>query len=165
MEMQTTPMNQEQPEACVKNGDFLRDMNVVLDAYHIYGPEEVVPSTYRINLSKLPKDDNGVPLFVMTKRGMERPIPANKEVQLRGDMLLGVNKVLTFQGQRELIHDLGVELAKEVADSRNVDLLVLPGEEQSVGIEAEKKQYLLTRKRRETHDPKTYWLAKEEEKW
>lgn len=45
---------------------------------------------------------------------MERAIPAYYGVEFISDFLLGVNIALTFQGQRELICDLGVDLAKKV---------------------------------------------------
>lgn len=134
-------MEQNKPKECVKAGAFLRDMNVLLDSYHLYGEEEVVPYAYKEDVSKLPVDEKGIPLFVFTKRGRERVIPVNSEFTLRGDALLGVHKAMTFQGQRELIYDLGVELAREVAKSRGVELVVLPGEEGSKGIESEIARY------------------------
>lgn len=141
LEKETFPLNQELAQLCELKGIFLRDMNVMLDAYHYYRHDEKIPSTYRRNFSKLPKDKNGEPLFVMTKRGIERPIPAYMGIQMQSDQLLGVNKALTYQGQRELIYDLGVDMAAEVTRSKGVELIILPGEEYSTGIESEKDRH------------------------
>ncbi|MER2005812.1 MAG: hypothetical protein ABS939_00045 [Psychrobacillus sp.] len=134
-------MEQEKPKECLKTGAYLRNMNVLLDSYHLYGEDEMVPYAYKEDVSKLPVDDKGIPLFVFTKRGRERVIPVNSEIPLKGDALLGVHKALTYQGQRELIYDLGVDLASEVAKSRGIELVVLPGEESSKGIESEIARY------------------------
>ena len=143
LEEMTTGTNQEKPSQCVKEGAYLRDINVLLDSYHLYKADEEIPYDFVIDKSKLPADKNGKPLFVLTKRGMERAIPAYDGVELISDFLLGVNKVLTFQGQRELIYDLGVDLAKKVAATRNVELLILPGEENSTGIPSEVKRHMV----------------------
>ena len=140
-------MDQEQPIECIKLGTYIRDVNVLLDSYHLYDINEKVPMSFRLNFSHLPKDNNGIPLFVYTKRGVERAIPANPDVLMSGDLLLGVNKAYTFQGQRELIFDLGVKYAREIANRKNVELTVFPDEENSFGIEEEIKRYRIYHRR------------------
>lgn len=159
----TRSMEQEKPAQCVKDGNFVRDINVILDSYHQFSVNETVPSDFKVDLSRLPKDMNGTPLFVMTKRGMERAIPAYPELTLKGDMLLGVHKSHTYQGQRELIADLGVEIAMDVAKGRGVTLVVLDNEEGSLGIEEEIKRFKMYQKPRV--QPKDSWVITEEEKW
>ena len=155
-----TGMEQQKPKECLKTGAYLRNMNVLLDSYHIYGEDEVVPFAYKEDVSKLPVDDKGIPIFVFTKRGRERVIPADPDVQLKGDALLGIHKALTYQGQRELIFDLGVELAREVAKSRGIELAVLPGEESSVGVEAEIARYRAYAHAK-TVSPASLWKSEE----
>lgn len=141
LQKETKPLNQEYPVSCVESGHFIRDINVMLDSYHLYAENESVPWNFKIDMSRLPTDQIGTPLFVMTKRGMERAIPAYPELTLKGDMLLGVHKAHTYQGQRELIYDLGFEVAEEVAKARGVRLIVLADETDSVGIQEEIQRF------------------------
>lgn len=159
----TKAMDQEKPSQCVKNGHFVRDINVVLESYHQFAVGEPVPFNYKVDLSRLPKDDDGIPLFVMTKRGMERAIPAYPGLNLKGDLLLGVHKSLTYQGQRELIADLGVEVALEVANGRNVELIVLEDELGAVGKEEEIQRFRMYQK--PSIRPKDSWAASNKEQW
>lgn len=140
-------MDQEQPKECIKKGTYIRNLNVLLDSYHLYDIGETVPMSFKIDISHLPKDAKGIPLFVFTKRGVERAIPAHSGVLMRGDMLVGVHKVYTLQGQRELIFDLGVKYAREIANRKNVELTVFPDEENSFGIEEEIKRYRVYHRR------------------
>ncbi|WP_033543900.1 hypothetical protein [Planococcus sp. CAU13] len=136
-----TPLNQKQPLSCVAKNVFVREMNVLLDSYHLYAPDVEVPASFRQNFSSLPKDAAGKPLFVMTKRGIERPLFIPDAPLLQADMLLGIPKIYTHQGQRELIHELGVELAQKIADQRGVTLLVQEDERSALGIPHEKRKY------------------------
>lgn len=149
---------------CANDGHFVRDINVLLDSYHQFEIDEKVPSSFRVDISRLSKDKHGRPLFVMTKRGMERAIPAYPELELEGDVLTGVKKIFTYQGQRELIYDLGVEVARDLAKSREVELVVLPGEEHSVGIPEELKRHFVYNNRPRVN-PASLWKAKEGEDW
>lgn len=162
-DFETKAMEQDKPAECVKQGHFIRDINVVLDSYHLFAKEEPVPPQFKVDLTRLPKDELGTPLFVMTKRGMERAVPAYPELSLIGDMLLGVHKSHTYQGQRELISDLGIKLAEEVASSRDVKLVVLEKEVGSAGKPEEIQRYRVYQKPR--IQPKDSWIINEEEKW
>lgn len=135
------PLEQQRPLSCLAHNIFVRDMNVLLDSYHLYSLTEKVPSTFRQNFSLLPKDASGNPLFVMTKRGIERPLLIPDAPVLQADMLLGIPKIYTHQGQRELIYDLGIELAQEIANRRNVTLYVREEERNSAGFSHEKQKY------------------------
>jgi hypothetical protein len=168
LEVSTVALDSNRAETCQKEGHFIRNMNVLLDSYHLFAENEAVPMEWKMDFSKVPKDERGVPLFVQTKRGIERVIAANTTVLLKGDMLLGVNKVFTFQGQRELIYDLGVELAQQIAAYHGVKLTVLPGEENFQGIEAEKKKHYLyqSQKRKQIAVNSWEWDHQEnEERW
>lgn len=158
-------LDQELPVECKASGDFIRDINVVLDSYHYFSENETVPSDWKMDMSRLPTDEDGVPIFVMTKRGIERAIPADPSVTLKGDRLLGVKKILTYQGQRELIHDLGVEIAMKMADKQGVPLHVLPGEENSKGDEYELRKYYAYQQRPK-QNPADQWKWDEaDERW
>lgn len=157
LQINVSGMDQVHPKECKSNKMFIRDINVLPESYHLYLENEVIPM-HKEDLSKLPIDEEGVPLFVFTKRGKERAIPAYPSVQLKGDYLTGVKKATTYQGQRELIHDLGVELAREEAKARGIDLLVLPGEENSVGIEDE-IQRVMAYKHAKRKSPASFWKS------
>ena len=131
----TFAANKENPVLCRKNGDFIRNMNVQYSFVNYYNGEDHVPVEYIEDLSHLPKDENGVPLFVITKRGIERAIPAYEGLELKSDHLLGVKREFTYQGQREIIYELGVELAKKVCTALKIELVVLPEEEDSKGFD------------------------------
>ncbi|WP_338657042.1 hypothetical protein V6B14_22785 (plasmid) [Sporosarcina psychrophila] len=160
---ETKPLNQEYPASCVESGHFIRDINVLLDSYHFFAANEPVPSNFKIDLSRLPTDNFGTPLFVMTKRGMERAIPAYPELTLKGDMLLGVHKAHTYQGQRELISDLGVEVAQEVAKGRGVRLIILKDEIGSTGKPEEIQRFRMYQKPR--IKTTNSWALKEGDDW
>lgn len=53
----------------------------------------------------------------------------------------GVRREFTFQGQRELIYELGVELARKVCAAVDVELVVLEGEEKEQGFNEFKVPY------------------------
>lgn len=146
-------MDQERPVACKEEGSFVRNMNVLLDSYHLYSEAETVPPDYKMDFSRLPKDKRGTPLFVMTKRGIERAIPAYPGLELTGDMLLGVSKVMTYQGQRDLIFDLGVELASSVAKAKGIELVVLEDEKNSKGKPEEIRRHQIYQQRMKAPNP------------
>jgi len=116
---------------CKANGTFVRYMYVIPDAFNYFSVDEDIPPDWEPDLSKVPKDKNGLPLVVKTKRGLERAIPADPTVELLVDTVIEgkVPPILTYQGQRELIHEYGVQIAKEMAERAGVKLTVLPEEE------------------------------------
>lgn len=121
---------------CKEEGKFLRYMNVIPDAYNYYAMDEEIPGNWEPDYSKISKDQNGIPLIVNTKRGVERALPANESVRmLKGDMIFGVPRIYTYQGQREIIYELGVELAWKEAERVGIELTVLPEEEGWAGIQ------------------------------
>lgn len=145
---------------CIQSGDFIRDINVIPESYHYFLIEDV-PYDWQ---QRLPKDQNGVPLFVITKRGTERVLPVEGYIKpLIGDPLVGVNKIYTYQGQRELIYDLGVELAKAEAEEMDAPLQILPSEENCVGQKIEIQRHLHTQAR--YNNPQDVWLLDEGEVW
>ncbi|QED47004.1 hypothetical protein [Cytobacillus dafuensis] len=79
------------------------------------------------------KDINGNPLFVVTKRGIEHAIQAGPGVVLMSHSNRGVPKVLTYQGQREIIYDLGFRCAYIEACKYNTPLFYYFYEKESKG--------------------------------
>lgn len=133
----TEAISTEYARDCEKKGIFIRYMPIIPDAFNYYSLAEEIPVDYRMDLSSLPKDKEGIPLFVNTKRGIERAIPADPNVELRSNWAFGVESIYTYQGQRELIYDLGIELAQKEAEKAGVQLTVLPEERKA---ESEQKQ-------------------------
>ncbi|MDQ0255595.1 hypothetical protein J2S74_002977 [Evansella vedderi] len=115
-------------KTCYTKGKFVRYMYILPDSFNHFDLNEEIPTNWDHDKSKLPTDDEGVPLWVKTNRGIERAIPANDSVLLKGDLQLGVPRILTYQGQREAIFELGVEEARKEADELGVDLTALPEE-------------------------------------
>ncbi|MED4402101.1 hypothetical protein [Metabacillus fastidiosus] len=159
------PLNDyDTPAVCQREGRFMRNMNVIPDNYHYFKNPEDVPFAWSPDFSRLPKDSKGVPLFVETKRGYERALPADNTVPLEGCLLVGVNKILTYQGQRDIIFDLGVEIALELATEAGVTLTILPEEENWPGDPKAKQQY--KRKQGKNRDPRSQWMSdKPIERW
>ncbi len=138
----TYPQNSNEAMNCKVNGVFVRDINVQF-SYFNYEQSDSLSSNVLEDLSKLPKDRKGIPLFVLTKRGVERAVPAYPELELESHHLLGVKREYTYQGQRELIYEIGVDLARKVCAGRGVSLIVLDEEKDMQGIEDLKVPYLV----------------------
>ncbi|HCG4536197.1 TPA: hypothetical protein NJY08_005051 [Salmonella enterica subsp. enterica serovar Typhi str. AG3] len=130
---------------CQENGQFLRDLNVQYSYYHFKDESGNVAANYIEDLTKLPKDEKGIPLFVYTKKGIERAVPAYMGLKLRSDFLQGVKREFTYQGQREIIYELGVELAKKRCADFDVELIVLEEERDSEGFEEYQLPYRIWR--------------------
>ncbi|MCM3130203.1 MULTISPECIES: hypothetical protein [unclassified Paenibacillus] len=115
---------------CNSNGNFVRYMNVIPDVYNYYSENEDTPVDWAPDLKRIPTDKNDLPLIVKTKRGLERAIPADHSVELKVDTLIEgkVPAILTYQGQRELIYELGISISQSLADKAGVPLKVLPEE-------------------------------------
>lgn len=143
---------------CQQEGVFIRDMNVIPDVYNFYSIDEKAPMDWEPDFSRIQKDTNGNPLFVHTKRGMERAIAAYSELDLSSDPLFGVSRILTYQGQREAIYELGIELAEKEAAKHGVQLIVLEEELDSPGVEEKKRMHMARRKAR------TPWMANKKPK-
>lgn len=142
---------------CTRKGNFIRDLNVIPDIYNYYDVDEKKPLGWKHDMSRLPQDSTGAPLFVLTKRGVERAIPAYSGVTLKGDIFLGVNRITTYQGQREAIYELGVALASQEAELSNVELIVLPEEKEAVGQERYIRQYQFQKQR--TQKYRNQWMS------
>ena len=139
----TEAKNTEQAIICEEQGNFIRNLNVIPDSFNLFESPEDVPEGWQPDLSKLPKDDKGRPLYTITNRGYERAIPAYDGIELKAnDFFNMVPRYTTYQGQRELIYELGYELAKKVVEEKGYKLHVLPGEEKSIGIDKYKSQYI-----------------------
>jgi len=144
------PIDPNESMECEKNGQFIRDINVIPQSYNFFLEPEDVPLHWTFDDSRLPKDQNGVALFVHTKRGTERIIPVEGYTKpLIGCPLGGVDKIYTYQGQRELIYDLGAELAKAEAEKMGVPLQILEGEENSMGQKLEIRRHLVVQRNTE----------------
>ncbi|MBP1931964.1 hypothetical protein [Ammoniphilus resinae] len=129
---------------CVEEGQFVRYMHVLPDSYNYYSLDEEIPTNWDYDYSKIPKDSDGNPLVVQTKRGMEKALPANESVRLdKGNAIFGVPRILTYQGQREAIYELGVELARLEAEKQGVELTVLQEEGGSIGVMEDIREYYL----------------------
>lgn len=140
---ETDYSNHEEAAQCKLNGYFVRDINVQYSYFNYKNEEGSLSAELFDDLSKLPKDNDGVPLFVLTKRGIERALPAYAGLQLKSHHLTGVKREYTYQGQRELIYEVGVELASKVCDGLGVNLIVLDDERDSKGIDKFKAPYLV----------------------
>ncbi|WP_156289506.1 hypothetical protein [Oceanobacillus salinisoli] len=116
------PISDQYAPTCKRKGDFVRYMNVLPDAYNYFSADEEIPNDFQIDLSKLPKDNDEIPLFVHTNRGIERAIPANESVTLKGHAAFGVELIYTLQGQQQLIYEIGIEKAREEANNAGVEL-------------------------------------------
>lgn len=93
---ETYPQNSTDAMAC-KSGDiFVRNINVQY-SYYNYGGQRAFSSEPLEDLTRLPKDKNGTPLFVFTKRGVERAVPAYPGLELVSHHLFGVKKSLLFK--------------------------------------------------------------------
>jgi hypothetical protein len=127
-------LSTEEAAKCQSVGTFCRYIHVIPDAYNYYSIDEEIPGTWKMDYSKIPTDSEGIHLFVSTKRGVEKAIPANESVKvLKGNMLFGVPRIFTYQGQRELIYEIGVGLAQKEAANAGIELTVLPEEVGSAG--------------------------------
>ncbi|CAM3848735.1 hypothetical protein [Marinicrinis lubricantis] len=134
-------------------------MYVIPDAYNYYSLDEEIPVDWKIDYSRLHTDSKGIPLFVNTKRGIEKAIPANESVKaLKGDMILGVQRIFTYQGQREMICEIGVELAKKEAENARIELTILPEEKGWAGIREYKVKH---NEQRSTKKKKCPWISKQ----
>ncbi|MED0677345.1 hypothetical protein ABEV55_13750 [Aneurinibacillus thermoaerophilus] len=151
----------EYAAVCKENGNFVRYMHVLPDTYNYYRPDEDVPANWRFHdIDKVDADVSGVPLLVHTKRGTERALKANDSVkEMQADFFFGVPRILTYQGQRELIYELGVEMAKEIADEHGVELTILPEEEGWPGVEHYQKKHL--HRKHAASSSKTTWLSEQ----
>ena len=132
----TFAVNQAYADTCKSNGAFTREFTVQYSISNYYKDGDVIPNAYIENLMNLSKDKNDVPLFVLTKRGIERALPAYEGLELVSDSLMGVKREYTYQGQREIIYEYGEKLAAQVCSALNIQLVVLPGEEGSEGSES-----------------------------
>jgi len=121
---------------CNEQGKFVRYMYVIPNSYNYFAANEDVPPNWSLDMNKIPTDGTGRPLVVRTKRGVERAIPANSSVLLKVDQKSHgtVPPITTYQGQREIIYQMGVKLASEEAEKAGVTLTVLPDEKDSQGI-------------------------------
>ncbi len=148
---------------CVTTGKFMRDLNVIPEMHHWFNDPNMVPYGWEKDYSRLPKDDEGLPIFVLTKKGTERAIPVDPSMKIKGDLHVGIEKALTYQGQRELIYDLGVELAQKEAVRVGVPLQVLPGEEGYEGQPYEIQKYM--EYKQNIVNPQNEWFLNPNEEW
>lgn len=123
-------------EDCKAKGAFVRYLHAIPDAYNYFSINEDIPPDWTPDLKRIPTDKNGLPLVVKTKRGLERAIPADSSVTLEVETTIEgkVPPITTFQGQRELIYELGVKLASEEAAKAGVPLNIQPEEQGWEGI-------------------------------
>lgn len=146
LQQTTFSQNHEAATECHTAGRFLRDMNVQYSYFNIIDENDNMNSGFIEDLSRLQRDPNGVPLFVLTKRGIERALPAYSGLELTSNHLLGVKREYTYQGQRELIYEIGIDLARTVCEARGVELVVLDSEIDSTGFDEYKNPYLIYRR-------------------
>ncbi|KIV58576.1 hypothetical protein AM501_05295 [Aneurinibacillus migulanus] len=139
------PITYEHAAVCKEKGQFVRYMHVLPDTYNYFKPDEEVPTNWRYHeIDKISTDVSGAPLIVYTKRGAERAVKANESIrEMKTDFVFGVPRILTYQGQRELIYELGVEIAKDIAREHDIELTILPEEEGWPGIEHYQKKHFL----------------------
>lgn len=134
-DIDTFAVNKAFASKCKKEGSFIRNLNVQHSFANFYNDEDLIPASFIEDLSNLPKDKKGIPLFVITKAGIERAIPAYDGLEMVSDHLMGVKREFTYQGQREMIYELGVDLAMKVCAALKIKLVVLPSEEGSEGFD------------------------------
>jgi hypothetical protein len=153
------PLSTEEAAKCQRKGTFCRYMHVIPDAYNYYSIDEEIPGDWKMDLSKIPTDSKGIHLFISTKRGVEKAISANDSVKtLKGDMIFGVPKIFTYQGQRELIYEIGVVLAEKEAINAGIKLTVLPEEKGSKGIQ---ESVIKHNTPKSTKKKKSAWLSEQ----
>lgn len=134
----------DSPLECQSKGDYIRDFLVIPSVYNYYLPDQPLPPSFEPDVSRVAKDEAGKPLVVRTNRGLERAIPAYEGLEMKVDTFLqSVLKEHCFQGQRELIFQLGVSIAREVTAKAGVELIVLAHEENSEGIPNAIEKYRL----------------------
>lgn len=131
----TFSVNQRFAEDCKEEGTFMRELTVLYGISNFYKDGETIPSAYMDDFNNLPKDKNGLPIYVITKRGNEKAIPAYEGLELVSDLLQGVKREFTYQGQRELIYELGESLARKRCKALGVNLVVLPHEKGAEGLQ------------------------------
>lgn len=150
---------------CKIAGTFIRYMHVIPDSYNYFSIDEDTPHNWSPDLSKVPKDINGLPLIVKTKRGIERAIPCNSSVSLTVDTDIEgkVPAIFTYQGQRELIYEYGVSIASAEAVKAGVPLTILPEESGWNGIPEMVSFYLAATKSYDRGG--MAWLTNKPVKW
>lgn len=123
-------------DECNTKGRFVRYMHVIPDAYNYFLVNEDIPINWTPDLKRIPIDKNGMPLIVKTKRGLERAIPADPSVTMEVERVINgkVPAILTQQGQRILIYELGVSNSQKLAEKAGISLTVLPEEEGWEGV-------------------------------
>lgn len=150
---------------CKEQGKFIRYMHVIPDAYNYFQLSEDIPPSWKPDMKRIPTDKEGLPLVVKTKRGLERAIPANPSVVLEVEKTIEgkVLPITTYQGQREIIFELGAKLASEEAVNAGVSLTVLPEEKDWEGIPEYIHSYL-GKKQKQNRGGKA-WLTDKPVSW
>lgn len=140
----------ESATRCQEERRFVRYINVIPNSYNFYNLDEEFP-VFQPDFSRIPRDAKGLPLVVKTNRGLERAVPAYDGLALRVDPVFGeVPAIFTYQGQRELIHRLGVHFAERLANREGMRLVVLPEEEGAEGCPEHINDFMEEERIRET---------------
>jgi len=108
-------------QKCASENRFVRNINVIPNHFNYYMDDEV-PVCFEEDLSHLPKDEAGNPLFVITKRGLERAIPALPTLKLKSSKFVGVERVYTLQGQEELLLEIGYTQLQKFAFIKGISV-------------------------------------------
>jgi hypothetical protein len=150
--------------ACKESGDFVRYLNVIPDSFNYFTIHEDTPADWSPDLTKVPKDKHGLPLIVKTRRGIERATPADPSIPLEVDTVIEgkVPAIYTYQGQREIIYEMGVHIAHQVAAECGVKLTVLPEEEGWEGLPEYVSAHIAAKSRTKGG---TAWLTDKPVKW
>ncbi|GAA0854167.1 hypothetical protein ABER99_20605 [Paenibacillus glucanolyticus] len=113
-----------------------------------------------INLLNEYTEQTGKFHTVATKRGLERAIPAYSDLNLEdvSNNDGSVESIFTFQGQRELIFNYGVNIATQIATENSIHLNVLQYETNSLGSPEKIREYF-DDKQRFKNSKEHYWMS------
>ncbi|WP_240416522.1 hypothetical protein [Paenibacillus periandrae] len=116
--------------------------------------------TRYLNLLSPTKLSTKVVLTVVTRRGIERAIPAYPELDLtsKANSSGEVDRVYTFQGQRELIHEYGVKFASDIVSAKGIHLHILQKELNETG-NLDKIRIYLEEKQKKQKSKGLYWMS------
>ncbi|WP_145949557.1 hypothetical protein [Paenibacillus sp. Y412MC10] len=112
-----------------------------------------------MNLIVQPASDLRRHIMVSTKRGIERAVPAYEGIDLgakQNDKGM-VERIFTYQGQREIIHEYGARIGAEMAAKKNIELHILPHEVDAPGNPNKIRSYY--EQKRVTADKSLYWMS------
>lgn len=148
---------------CIKCGNYDPQSGVCLvnrDFSVAMSEKKCAFFTRYMNLIQQPGTDVRRHIMVSTLRGIERAVPAYEGLDLspkQNDKGM-VERIFTYQGQREIIHEYGVRIATEMAAKKCIDLKLLPHEADAPGDPNKVSSYYKQKRTSETNKS-LYWMS------